>query len=281
MRTIFILGMAMAAATLMGPAASAQQSKTHISAVAVPANSPYLGIGTQDVDSERAKALKLKEDRGVEVTSVVDDSPAAKAGIKEGDVVLEYNGQAVESQAQLVRMVRETPVSRQVKIVVSRSGALQTLTATIERSKGMIFDAGNGTTAFVFPQMPSMPAMPEIEMPRFQIMGQSMRLGIEGEALGNEEQLAEFFGVKEGLLVKQVNRNSAAEKAGIKAGDVITKVDDEHVGNSRELTTALRSASKKAVTLTVVRNKQEMKITVTLDGSNGPAARASLERVVC
>ena len=145
----------------------------------------------------------------------------------------------------------------------------------------MIFDAGNGAQAFVFPQMPSMPAMPEIEIPRFGVLGQSMRLGIEGEALGNEEQLAEFFGVKEGLLVKQVNRNSAAEKAGVKAGDVITKVDDERVGNSRELTTALRSAGKKTVTLTLVRNKQEMKVTVTLDGNNGPAARASLVRVVC
>jgi serine protease Do len=273
MRTTFLFGMAVAAATLLGPAASAQ-SRTHISTIAVPANSPYLGIGTQDVDSERAKALKLKENRGVEVTSVVDDSPAAKAGIKEGDVVLEYNGQPVESQAQLVRMVRETPVNRQVKIMVSRNGALQTLTATIERSKGMFFDSGNGSTAFVFPQIP---AMPEIEIPRFQIMGQSMRLGIEGEALGNEEQLAEFFGVKEGVLVKQVNRNSAAEKAGIKAGDVITKIDDARVGNSRELTAALRSAGKKTVTLTVVRNKQEMKINVTLDGTNGPAARASLE----
>ena len=71
---------------------------------------PYLGIGVQDVDSERAKALKLNEDRGVEVTSVMADSPAAKAGLKEGDVVLEFNGEKVQGGEQLTRLVRETPV---------------------------------------------------------------------------------------------------------------------------------------------------------------------------
>ena len=85
----------------------------------------YLGIGVADITAERAKALNLKEERGAEVTNVAEDSPAAKAGIKEGDVVLEYDGAAVQGIEQLTRLVRETPVGRQVKIVgvAKRRGA--------------------------------------------------------------------------------------------------------------------------------------------------------------
>ena len=91
-------------------------------------------------------------------------------------------------------------------------------------------------------------------------------LGIIGESLGPEEQLAEFFGVKDGVLVKSVNKDSAAEKAGIKAGDVIVKVDDTKVTTSREITSALRAPrSKKTVTVTVVRAKKEMPMTVTIE----------------
>ena len=82
----------------------------------------YLGIGVVDVDAERAKALNLKEERGAEIKSVAEDSPAAKAGLKEGDVVLEYNQERVEGMEQLVRLVRETPPGRQVALSVWRNG---------------------------------------------------------------------------------------------------------------------------------------------------------------
>ena len=91
-------------------------------------------------------------------------------------------------------------------------------------------------------------------------------LGIEGESLGQQRQLADFFGVKDGVLVKSVMRNSTAEKAGIKAGDVIVKVDGISVGNTREITGQLRSArSKKSVAVVVVRDRKENSLTVNLD----------------
>ena len=83
--------------------------------------------------------------------------------------------------------------------------------------------------------------MPNIEIPRFQMLYQNPMLGIYGESLGQQEQLAEFFGVKDGVLVKSVSKNSAAEKAGIKAGDVIMKVEDSKVSNTSEITSALRA----------------------------------------
>ena len=96
----------------------------------------YLGIGLQEIDGERAKALKLKHEEGVEITWVEDESPAAKAGLKKGDVVLQFNGQHVEGIEQFSRMVRETPAGRDVKLLVSREGAQQTIAAKVGSPQG-------------------------------------------------------------------------------------------------------------------------------------------------
>jgi serine protease Do len=239
----------------------------------------YLGIGVQDIDAERARALKLKEDRGAEVTNVVADSPAAKAGFKDGDVVLEYNGQRVEGQEQLTRLVRETPAGRQVKIVVWRNGSSTTLTPTIEAGKGAFtlretseWPFGGRMPEIRMPEMPEMPDMPQVYMG-----ARSAVLGIEGESLERQAQFADFLGVKDGVLVKSVIKNSAAEKAGIKAGDVIVKVDSTNVNSPREITAALRQlGSKKTVTVTVVRNRKEMQLPVTIEerGGTGRGVRA-------
>jgi serine protease Do len=241
----------------------------------------YMGIGVVDVTADHAKTLNLKEERGVEVTSVVEDGPAAKAGIKAGDVVLDYNGQAVQGTEQFQRLVRETPPGRQVKIAIWRNGAAQTLTATVGERKGAVITNDDGGWNFTMPPMPPMPPMPNIDIPHFSMAYQSPMLGIEGESLESQEQLAEFFGVKEGVLVKAVKRNSAAEKAGLKAGDVIVKVDDSKVGSSSEITRTLRELrSKKTFTLTVVRNKKEMPLTVTME-DRGSIIRAGAAVVQC
>ena len=284
MRLQISIGIALLAASLLAPGAFAQAATPRARAAAsVSTDTPYLGIGVQDVDSDRAAVLKLKEVRGAEITSVTENGPAAKAGIKDGDVVLEFNGQPVEGKDQLARLVRETPVGRQVKIGVWRNGAMQTVTATMEAKKGgnvMVF--GGDGAPFPLPEgrIPDIQnfKMPDIEIPRFQMLYPSPLLGIQGESLGNQDQLAEFFGVKEGVLVKFVNHNSAADKAGIKAGDVIVKVEDTKVNSTQEITTALRAnRSKKNLTVTVVRNKKEMPLTVTIDAAAAPGAvRAGL-----
>jgi serine protease Do len=247
----------------------------------------YLGIGVAEVDAERAKALNLKEVHGVEVKSVDESSPAAKAGLKEGDVVLEYNGQRIEGTEQFVRLVRETPVDRQVHLSIWRNGAAESLTAGIGRRPAERFaihsDDGDDLTVEVpamppmppMPPMPSMPAtppMPEIaplpDWPHVLNSGRSGMLGIESETLNS--QLAEFFGVKEGVLVRSVTKNSAAEKAGMRAGDVIVKVDGEAVTSPREISSVLRSArAKKTFPVVVVREKKEVILSVTMESGAG------------
>jgi serine protease Do len=257
------------------PPSAAAAPRARAGTIVATTGGTYLGIGVQEVDAERAKALKLKDVRGAEVTSVREDSPAAKAGLKDGDVVLEWNGQPVDSGAQLARLVKETPAGRQVKLGVWRNGAMQTVTATMEAAKGI--SVGSGEYSFVIPEMrlPEMAPMPNIEIPRFQMLYQSPMLGIYGESMSQQEQLADFFGVKEGVLVKSVNKNSAAEKAGLKAGDVIVKVEETKVNSTGDITSALRAArAKKTVTVTVVRNKKEMPLTVTIEATPATAVRA-------
>ena len=287
MRTSSVI--AFVAAALVSCSAFAQQEaapRAHRAQgyVVEKVSSGYLGIGGLDISPERAKALNLKEERGVEVSSLAEDGPAAKAGIKQGDVVLEFNGQPVEGTAQFQRLVRETPVGRQVKIAVWRAGALQTLTATVgENRLTTLLAPGNGDWDLMpnMLAMPNMPAMPNIDIPRFNMSSQNPMLGIVGEPLGHEDQLAEFFGVQDGILVRSVKRGSAADKAGIKAGDVITKVDDSKVATSTEITRVLRGLkSKKTFGVTVVRNRKEMPLTVTIE-STGSSVRAALPAVNC
>jgi serine protease Do len=246
------------------------QTTPHAAGTFVSAKTSYLGIGVVDIDAERAKALNLKEVRGAEVTKVYDDSPAAKAGIKQGDVILEYNGQSVEGYEQLMRMVRETPVGHQARIVLSRNGASQTVTATLDAGKNAFAywgDSSSGSWCFPVPATP-MPPMPPMDIPRIETVYRNPALGIYGESLNEKTQFADFLGVTEGVLVKEVVKNSAAEKAGIKAGDVIQKVDETKVSTNREITTALRAArGKKTVNVTLIRSKKEMQIPVTLETS--------------
>ena len=240
--------------------------------------SSFLGVGVTDIDAERTKALNLKEEHGVEVTSVDADSPAAKAGVKVSDVVLEYNGQRVEGIDQFLRLVRETPVGRQVKLLISRNGATQTLTATTgSRSVKDFIWSGDG---FRF-NMPPMPPIRIPDMPRTLMMWQSRTLGVESEPLSGS-QLGDYFGAKDGVLIRSVIKGSAAEKAGLKAGDVITKIGSQKVSSPKEISNALHSlSSTKAIPVTIVRERKETTVSVTIEekaseGMRGRVVRADL-----
>jgi len=227
------------------------------------AGGTYLGVSLAEIDANRAKELKLREDYGVEITRVEEGSPAEKAGVKPGDVVQEYNGQRVEGMEQFGRMVRETPAGRDVKLTISRDGAPPTLTATLgsRKLRGL---AGNFHIE-----------MPEIripDIPQIYTTLRTARLGVEAESLG--PQLSEYFGVKEGVLVRSVLENTAAQKAGIKAGDVITKVDGMPVTSPSELSGAVRAASaKKTYSLELVRERKPQTVSVTVEEGSERAPR--------
>jgi serine protease Do len=223
----------------------------------------YLGVDITDVSPERLPALKLKDERGVEVTMVDQDAPAGKAGLKEHDVILTMNGTTVESGAQLRRMIREMPPGRTVTLGVSRDG--QPLTVKVQladRKKSMAWSSKSKEFNF---KMPEMPAMPDFDFPVSVVVAHSsMRSGLMVENI--TPQLGEFFGVKngKGVLVRSVEKGSRAEKAGFRAGDVIVRVNEQTVHDTSDFSHALRSSGSGALTIGIVREKKEQNLTLPL-----------------
>jgi membrane-associated protease RseP (regulator of RpoE activity) len=226
----------------------------------------YLGVDITDVTPERLSALKLKDERGVEVTMVDQDAPAGKAGLKEHDVILTMNGSEVDSGAQLRRMIRETPPGRVVAFGVSRDGQPVTIKVQLaDRRKSYAWSSHQKDFKFEMPPIPPIPAMPDFDLPvSVVVVHSSMRSGLMVENL--TPQLADFFGAKngKGVLVRSVEKGSRAEKSGFRAGDVIVRVNDQSVQDTSDFSHAIRSNSSGTVQVGIIRDKKEQNLTLPL-----------------
>jgi|HubBroStandDraft_1064217.scaffolds.fasta_scaffold01165_9 serine protease Do len=224
--------------------------------------SSYLGVDIADVSAERLGELKLKEEHGAEVTMVDQDAPAGKAGLHEHDVILSLNDTAVESAAQLRRMIKETPPGRVVNLGISRDGQPMTIKVQLaDRHKSMEWEPKDGDFKF---NMPKISAMPDFDLPMVVVVHQSARSGLMVENI--TAQLGDFFGVKDGkgVLVRSVEKGSRGEKSGFRAGDVVVKVNNQPVHDTSDFTHALRSSSGPTAAVTVIREKREQTLTLTL-----------------
>lgn len=216
---------------------------------------------------------------GVRIDDVDTDGPAARAGVQPGDVIVEFDGERVRSARQLTRLVRETPDGRAVEIALMRGGTRQTVTATPEvRSFAWNMDIdGDRIRRDVERSLEGLRGFrmePPVMDFRFDNGGGTMtwtrregRAGVTLEPLS--DQLAAYFGAAGGgALVSAVTSGSAAEKAGLEAGDVITSVNGERVDNARDAARAIRRAGDAEMTLEIVRNKQPATVKMSL-GSPG------------
>ena len=222
--------------------------------------SSYLGIDTQDVTPQRVVPLKLKEERGVEVLTVDQDAPAGKAGLKEHDVILEFNGTKVEGVEHLRRLIHEIPPGRTASIAVSRDGKPMLFKVQLA-DKGQAMHM-SGTRKIMIPR----PVIPDFDFPAVDVMVQTSgsRSGAVVENL--TPQLGDFFGARngEGVLVRSVEKGSAAEAAGLKAGDVIVRVENEHITDRGDWKTALRNHRRGKVSVGIIRDKKEQTISITM-----------------
>jgi serine protease Do len=225
--------------------------------------SSYLGVDIADVSAERLGELKLKEEHGAEVTMVDQDAPAGKAGLHEHDVILSLNDTAVESAAQLRRMIKETPPGRVVNLGISRDGQPMTIKVQLaDRHKSMAWEPKDGEFKF---EMPKVSSMPDFDFPvSVVVVHQSARSGLMVENITS--QLGDFFGVKDGkgVLVRSVEKGSRGEKGGFRAGDVVVKVNNQAVHDTSDFTHALRSSSGATAAVTVIREKREQTLTLSL-----------------
>ena len=234
----------------------------------------YLGVLVGDVDNDSAPKLKLKDVRGAVVTLIDHDAPAAQAGIRVNDVVLQLNGQPVEGAEQFGRMLREIPAGRKISLVISRDGNMQTIAVELVDHKKMEHDVWNklGDSSDEFSPAPGMgiltgggdvPLSGGFHMPFF---GSSLNVGALVEPLTS--QMSEYLGVPSGLMVKQVARKSEAAAAGLKAFDVILKVGAEGIATTADWDRALRSNQGKPVQVTILRDRKQQTLTLQVDSKH-------------
>ena len=245
----------------------------------------YLGVDARDVSEDLVGSLKMKEARGAEIVSLDHDGPACKAGMRMHDVILQMNGQAIDGQEQLKRMLRDQPVGRTVSFVVSRDGQAMTMTMQMadRRTVGQqawdqhytVPAPGDGPSGSVRGGNSFMGASTSSgtattpkghrEMLAMNMILNSSYTGAQLEVMG--PQLAGFFGAEggAGLLVRSVDSNSPAEHAGMKAGDVVVRVNSIAVSSGTDWTKTIHDNRGRPVPVVVIRDKQEQTLTLTPD----------------
>ena len=240
-----------------------------------------IGVAVRDVTDDDVKAGKSA---GVFVEEVESDSPAEKAGIKTGDLFVEFDGDRVRSTRQFTRLVQESAAGRTVPAAVLRGGQRVTVNVQPRESDSSYRFGKLGDVAVmrpapkIAPAPPTPPVPPAMSfdgLPKFEALLGSGRLGITVEDLS--PQLAEYFGTKDGVLVKSVNESSVAAKAGLKAGDVITSLDGGTITSSADLrrrTQRLESGDE--FTLGVVRDKKALSLKGTLEAAPRKTVRTVL-----
>jgi serine protease Do len=231
--------------------------------VVVSSSQGWLGVGVAEVTADKVKALQLPAERGALLGKIVPDSPAAKAGLKENDVVTEINGQRVEGAEQFRRMIHEIPSGRAAQFTVWREGHSQTVNVTIGESESRFNTSVVAPGTFAF-HMPDLPQLNDLMESGPWFAGRP-RLGIDAENL--EGDFGAFFGAPdgEGVLVRGVFSDSPASKAGLKVGDVITSVDGDRIRSIGDLREKLiEKGSEKSVKLGILRNKAPLSLSIDL-----------------
>jgi len=228
----------------------------------------YLGVVPEEINRENMGRYGLNSVRGVGVARVSEGSPADKAGLKKGDVIVQFDGESVTSTRKLLRLVGEAAPEQSVRLTILRNGSEQQMSVTLgERENGSralrALTAPGGNYRL---QVPTTPRAwgngdaPEVFSYSF---GNNRRVGISSTTL--TKQLADYFGVQtgKGLLITSVSENSPASKAGLRAGDVITEVNGEKIDNAGDFVRAINRKEDGEVTLTIIRDKSHHTIKVT------------------
>lgn len=233
----------------------------------------YLGVYIREVSEDDVKRLGLSEERGALITELPEDGPAADAGLKTDDVIVSWNGSRIESAVQLTRVVGETPAGRSVEVGYVRDGRQRTAKVELaDRSP---------TVSSVFPHggmddnvrtrleeslqgvRDRMHVLGGDDGPLAHLFIRGGRLGVGVQSLG--DQLADYFGASEGgALVTSVREDSPAEKAGLKAGDVILRVGGEEIEDPGDLMSEIGRADAGEVELRILRDKKERTLKATL-----------------
>jgi predicted metalloprotease with PDZ domain len=204
----------------------------------------WLGIEVQELSESLKEALDYGGG-GVLVNEVIEESPAAKAGITAGDIITSIGGQEVEGLHEFIDMVRDTEPGTKVKLGVVRKGKQMTLEAEIAAHEPREFLGKIGK-----------------HFKGLRVCREAC-LGVRVEDLGQE--LGEYFATEDGALVLSVREDCPAAKAGMRPGDVIKEIDGSRIHDADDVFEMLDHKEKgDQVTVTVLRKGKEQSLTVTL-----------------
>src|SRR5271165_1188195 len=234
----------------------------------------YLGVMVDKVSPETAAALHVTSGATM-IANVDQDGPACHAGLKGGDIVTAFNGKPVSGPEQFVNLIHDSAPGSTVTLTVVRNGHSQDMKVKLGDWKQMAAMPPPPRPPLspvgTMPQIPPVPAMPAFDVPGYSpLLAHS---GILVEPLSS--QLCDFFGVpqNEGVLVRSVDKGSPGANAGLKAGDVIVRVNNETIHDMQDWKRALKAQGGK-LTLSIVRDKrpQTLQMTVPANTSelNGP-----------
>lgn len=242
-------------------------------------SSGYLGVDVRDVTQEELGALKLKDARGAEIVLVDHDAPAGKAGLRERDVVLQMNGQAITGREQISRMLHESPPGKTVVLLISRDGQQMTVSAQLSTRQEVDRDAWehhlmapdpdeseSAEGVAVMGTTQSAPAVHEGNSFIGSILPSSSYTGAMLEKM--PEQLADYFGAARGhgLLVSSVKADSPAAVAGLHAGDVVVRANEKAVASTGDWAKVIKSSHGQPVNVVVLRDKKERTLVLMPDG---------------
>lgn len=255
---IAVIAIAGASGAAFAKEKTRQTTKAKAETTGAETGNGYIGVYLQELTTDVRKGLDLKVEKGVLVGGVEDDSPAEAAGIKEGDVIIRFNGKSVASPDELRDAVRAVSPGKEAHVDVVHGGDSKTLTLTVsERTEPQVMrweSHGEGDG--------DMPMMFTHEL----AMG-GPRLGIQVHDL-EDDGLASYFGAKkgDGVLVLSVDDGSVAGKAGIKPGDIISKVGDDKVEDTQDVRRALKDYDEgDKFDITVIRHGKPQSLKATMD----------------
>ncbi len=238
----------------------------------------YLGVQTVEVSNENFGKYGLSGVRGVAVEKVLEGSPAERAGIQAGDVIVRVNSDDITSTQKLTRLIGEISPDHTARVTVFRGGSERELSVTIGKRPAPKFDEAGlfGRLAQV-PRAPGSPEVPGIEgLPRIPLapgepgviyFGSGRRIGIGLTPLTKE--LAEHFGVESGAMVNSVGKDSPAARSGIRVGDIIVEADGKAVKGEVDVIRAIGAKKEGSISLTIVRDRSRQTISVTPEEVKG------------
>jgi serine protease Do len=220
----------------------------------------YLGLGAMDITNDLVAPLNLESTDGVLVTSITSGSAAQKGGMRVKDIIVGVNGSNVTDIVALKAMLQKISPGTSITVTVLRQQKRVDLSVVTDSRQqynlAKVAEPRRGSSSnsyrFFMPEIPSV-----VTLYRNSLLG--------AELEGLNQQMATFFGVEDGVLIRQIVDSSPAAEAGFRAGDVIVSYNDQKITSPREVSECLRqNRDFKPFQLTVVRDGQKLTKTVRI-----------------